>query len=218
MSLEFKLDFKKENVINFINFNKATFKPDSIVNMAGIFLMWVFGIPIAIAGVYKILSIILIIPCNIVTSVLWARFDKNGKYSDYCLYNGSGSINFSLIALLGSYKAYYAYQPLNFLSFVLFIFIYIIVLYLWLRLFITGIKKDKFKDKFGDYNAFTASISIVVPLSMIINRVFMKSISQDVGMLIVSICCMVICLLTSGGILNFIKYYFMKKYNIEYYE
>ena len=212
------MDFKKENVINFINFNKATFKPDSIVNMAGIFLMWVFGIPIAIAGVYKILSIILIIPCNIVTSVLWARFDKNGKYSDYCLYNGSGSINFSLIALLGSYKTYYAYQPLNFLSLVLFIFIYIIVLYLWLRLFITGIKKDKFKGKFGDYNAFTASISIVVPLSMIINRVFMKSVSQEFVWLVMSVCCMVICLLTSGGILNFIKYYFMKKYDIDYYE
>ena len=50
------MDFKKELVINFIEYNKATFKPESSVGYLAMLMNWFCGILCGLLGAYPIFT------------------------------------------------------------------------------------------------------------------------------------------------------------------
>ena len=204
------MPFERKNIENFVRFNINAYKPNSGLNTGLLFIVWFFGTLVSLLGIYPIISILFISFCNIGTTISAIKFSRNKDYANFNLYYGVFAIDFSIICLLLSYKAFVVYQKQNILIFSLFIVIYLAVLYLWVKIIQRWIKSNKF----GKFSFLDVFVPFGVAIGMILSRLFLKDISQEAAYMFVSITSMLLSLICSGGVLSILKYIYIRKFNL----
>ena len=211
------MDFKKELVINFIEYNKATYKPESSVGYLAMLMNWFCGILCGLLGAYPIFTSIILLSLNIYNTILYNKFEKDKSYSNFCLLYAISGLNFSVIALVGAFKVFTGAETANLLTFMIFILAYLMVLFLWIFFIKKAIRKDKFKGKFGNYKLMMTSVFSAGVIGILLGRVIPQKINQGTD-IFGTMLLIFIALLSSGSVLSIIKYHLMKKYSIDYYE
>lgn len=142
------------------------------------------------------------------------KLSTKGKIEreNFILYNGIMAINFSLMfALLGIAICLYLFHGEKRIAVIgMLIIIYIIVILLYIYMIKRMIEKKAFSN--AQQNNGIMYTSIFAGLGMLTARTFMSELSNDSAIKILCFCCFILSLAFLLGVVNIVKFYYIKKF------
>lgn len=177
-----------------------------------IIMINIIGIPTSMYGYLNNYTKILIIP--IVTINLWAFYillNTEKRQKLYELFVGVFCTVMSILLLLASYKVLHPLEGFPLKEFI----ITTIGLYVVILIFGSIFHYMALHKGFYFYSKSTKSVGIIVlfsTLGVIMGRIIARSVTPDVGAIIVALCALSLAYILQLGIHSIYKYYLINKY------
>ncbi|MHB1395123.1 MAG: hypothetical protein ACYCYE_19145 [Clostridia bacterium] len=205
------MEFKRENIIGYVNSETSVPRKNALWGSLTVMLM--VCIPSALFGVYANITRIVLIPI-IGIFCIWIFYllvNIESKKNQYTLFLGNFSVFISLSYILAAYKVAASAVDVP----MVYIFVTLIAYVLTNVVSIINIIRLLNRGYYNLPHKAENPMGIIFAMSILglgIGRVMVGKVSQDIAVTILVTCLMFMGFLHAIGTHNLLKYYFAKKY------